>query len=118
MSTSPIDLAKTLIENGEPGLELVRIHEFKDDSEAHDDEFTERLHEEFSADLKRAQKDLSKIYGKPVRTGTDDDDVIPLNGVFCFAVWAVGETSLYIAAAHEDRGVPVLLMVGTSPSEG
>jgi hypothetical protein len=107
-------LAKQLLE-GEPGeLEELRIHEFTDDESAHDDAQIEKLHAEFSAELERAQKELTKIYGEPSRTGESDDEVIPLGGVFRFAVWEVGEAQLFVAASHEDRGVPILLMIGTA----
>ena len=42
---------------------------------------------------------------------------IPLNGVFRFAVWPVGDKQLFAAAAHEDRGVPILLMLGTADGD-
>jgi hypothetical protein len=37
----------------------------------------------------------------------------PLGVVHCqvrFAIWSVGDKLLFAAAAHEDRGVPILLM--------
>ena len=114
MSKSATALAKELLEGDPGGLEELRIHEFTDDESAHDDELTERLHADFSAEFERVQKDLTKQYGPPSRTGETDDEVIPLNGVFRFAVWEVGETQLFAAASHEDRGVPILLMLGTA----
>lgn len=113
MAKSATALAKALL-NGDPGgLEELRIHEFEDDEEAHDDEATKRLYEEFSAEFDRVVAALTKKYGKPSRMGKKDDKAIPLNGVFRFAVWSVGEEQLFAAAAHEDRGVPILLMLGT-----
>jgi hypothetical protein len=106
-------LAKELLEGEPGGLEELRIHEFTDDKSAHDDEGVEKLHTEFSAELDRVQKELSKEYGPPARTGETDDEIIPLGGVFRFAVWEVGEAQLFVAASHEDRGVPILLMIGT-----
>mgnify|MGYP001547807214 CR=1 FL=1 len=90
------------------------MHEFPDDESAHNDEQIEKLQTEFSAELDRIQKELSKQYGTPSRTGETDDDVIPLSGVFRFAVWEVDEQQLFVAASHEDRGVPILLMLGTA----
>ena len=46
-----------------------------------------------------------------------DARVVPLNGVFRFAVWEVGERFLFAAAAHEDRGVPILLILGSAGRE-
>ena len=114
MSKSPTALAKELLEAEAGGLEELRIHEFTDDESAHDDELAERLYAEFSADFDRAQAELGKKYGSPSRTGQEDDEVIPLNGVFRFAVWQIGDKQLFAAAAHEDRGVPILLMLGTA----
>ena len=114
MSKSPTALAKELLEAEVGGLEELRIHEFTDDESAHDDELAERLYAEFSADFDRVQAELGKEYGSPSRTGQEDDEVIPLNGVFRFAVWQIGDKQLFAAAAHEDRGVPILLMLGTA----
>jgi len=106
-------LAKEVLKGEPGGLEELRIHEFPDDESAHDDEQIERLYKEFSTEFDRAEKELSNQYGAPSRTGKTDDDIIPLSGVFQFAVWEIGDQQLFIAAAHEDRGVPILLMLGT-----
>lgn len=107
-------LAQELLE-GEPGeMEELRIHEFTDDESAHDDEQTQKLYADFTAELERAQKELTSVYGEPSRTGESDDEIIPLNGVFRFAVWEAGDSQLFVAASHEDRGVPILLMIGTA----
>jgi len=60
------------------------------------------------------QKELIKVYGQPSRVGESDDETIPLNGVFRFAVWEVSDWQLFVAASHEDRGAPILLMIGTA----
>src|SRR5438045_2786542 len=106
MAKSATTLATELLEGDVGGLEELRIHEFADDPAAHDDEQLERFYQDFSEDFDRAQTELSETYGAPVRTGNADDDVIPLNGVFRFAVWVIDGTELYLAAAHEDREVP------------
>ena len=100
------------LEAGSGALEELRVHEFTDDESAHDDEQIEKIKAEFSAELDRVQKELSKKYGSPSGTGETDDDQIPLCGVFRFAAWEVDEQQLFIAASHEDRGVPILLMIG------
>jgi hypothetical protein len=107
-------LAKELLDGDPGGLEELRIHEFTDDEEAHDDERTEKLYAEFSSELERAQKELMTVYGEPSQVGESDNEIIPLNGVFRYAVWEVEGSQLFIAASHEDRGVPVLLMMGTA----
>lgn len=114
MAKSAKTLAREILAGDAGALEELRIHEFEDDEEAHDDEATEKLYEEFSAEFDRVKAALTKQYGQPSRTGKKDDKAIPLNGVFRFAVWAVGDKKLFAAAAHEDRGVPILLMLGTA----
>ena len=113
MAKSATSLANELLAGGAGGMEELRIHEFDDDESAHDDELIDRLCQDFSAELDRVQAELTSTYGEPVRTGTQDDATIPLNGVFRFALWDIDGTELYVAAAHEDRGVPILLMMGT-----
>jgi hypothetical protein len=46
----------------------------------------------------------------------EDDEMIPLDGAFRFAIWSVGDKLLF-AAAHEDRGVSILLMLGTADGD-
>ena len=77
-----------------------RIHEFTDDEEAHDDEAIETLYADFSAEFDRVEAELTKQYGKPSRTGKEDDEVIPLNGVCRFAVWSVDDKQLFAAVSH------------------
>jgi hypothetical protein len=114
MANDATTLAKNILKAAPGMLEEIRIHEFTDDEEAHDDEAVDKLYSDFSAEFDRGEAVLTKQYGKPSRTGKEDDETIPLNGVFRFAVWQVGDKQLFAAAAHEDRGVPMLLMLGTA----
>lgn len=114
MAKSTTALARELLDAGPGGMEELRIHVFEDDEAAHDDEATEGLYAEFAAEFDRCVAELSRKYGPPSRRGEEDDEAVPLNGVFRFAVWSVGDHELFVAAAHEDRGVPVLLMLGTA----
>lgn len=120
MAKSATALAGEVLEAGPGGLEELRIHMFEQDGDEHDDEAVERLHADFSAEFDRVQAALTERYGQPSRSGTEGvgydqaDDAIPLNGLFRFAVWAVGELELFAAAAHEDRGASILLMLGTA----
>jgi hypothetical protein len=75
------------------------------------------LHAQFSADFDRVSTELARTYGEPMRTGEEDHELIPLNGVFRFAIWDVGDEVLFAAAAHEDRGCPMLLMLGTTSGD-
>jgi hypothetical protein len=118
MAKSATALASELLEADPGGLEELHIHEFADDEEAHDDEAIDKLYEEFSSEFDHVVTSFLKKYGKPSRTGKEDDEAIPLNGVFQFAVWSIGDKQLFLAAAHEDRGVPILLMLGTADGDG
>jgi hypothetical protein len=118
MMASPTSLARELIDQGPCGLEELRVQEFPDDESAHDDALHESLHAEFSVDFDGIQAEFAQTYGEPLRTGAGDDGLIPLNGVFRFALCEVGETVLFVVAAHEDRGCPLLLMLGTTDGNG
>ena len=113
MPKSPLKLARQLLASEKAGLEALRTHEFQDDGSAHDDAATEKLFAKFATAFDRVQAELTRTFGEPARTGSEEDKVIPLNGVFRFAVWEV-EGRLLFASAHEDRGVPILLILGTA----
>ena len=113
MAKVPTTLASELLKRDAGAWEELRIHWFEEDEEAHDDEAVERLYADFSSHFDGVEAMLSKPYGKPSRTGKEEDEVIALNGVFRFAIWPVGGKQLFLAAAHEDRGIPILLMLGT-----
>jgi hypothetical protein len=117
VNKSASTLANELLEGDIGNLEELRIHEFEDDASAHDEQALGKLYQEFAKDFDQVQAELSKQYGSPSRTGKADDDVIPLNGVFRFAIWSVDDKQLFAVAAHEDRGVPILLMLGTAEGD-
>jgi hypothetical protein len=110
---SATELAHKLLKQDKYGLKELRVHMFELDGDEHDDELQEKLYFEFSCDFDRIQKELATAFGAPVRTGSEDDSVIPLNGVFRFVVWKIEGKTIFAAAAHEDRGLPILLMLGT-----
>jgi hypothetical protein len=117
MERSPTRLARELLAGDAGGLEELRLHVFEDDESAHDDEFIEKLYTDFSDDFDRVKAALTTEFGAPLRVGEEDDEVIPLNGVFRYAVWEVGDRLLFAAAAHEDRGVPIILLLDTAAAE-
>ena len=100
---------------GDPGaLEVIKIHEFADDGEAHDDEFQARMHREFDAVHSSLVEKLSKKFGAPrIAEEEDEFDGIPLCGVFPAAIWDVSDGELFLAVSHEDRETPILLAIGT-----
>ncbi len=94
-------------------MDAVRIHEFELDGDEHDDDAIEKLHESFHIDFHTAIGTLAKEYGQPSRSESDcDDDAIPLCGPCRFAVWDTDNGGFFLAVSHEDRGTPILLMVG------
>ena len=122
MPKSGTELASKLLERHKNGLEELRVHMFELDGDEHDEELHEKLYSEFSSDFDRVQTELATAFGAPVRTGSgsidwvsqaEHDSVIPLNGVFRFAIWKIEGKTLFAAAAHEDRGLPIILMLGT-----
>jgi hypothetical protein len=113
---SPTTLAQELLNVGVGGLEELRVHlfeDYEDDEEALDESAMEKLYSEFLAEFDQSQSALTAEYGEPSRIGDGDNEVIPLNGVIRFAIWAIGNSQLFLAFAHEDHGLPVLLMLGT-----
>jgi len=100
---SAVKLAQKLLKKDEDGLEMLRMHDFPDDESAHDDEFTEGLHAEFSAEIEGVQAELSKEFGSSSRKGKTDTKIMPLNGVFRYAKWQVGGKQLFVAAHQEVR---------------
>jgi hypothetical protein len=117
MAMSATTVAKQLLDDGPGGLEELHIHEFTGDEESHDDEAVEALYAEFGAEFDRTVAGLTREYGSQSRLGNEDDEVVPLNGVLRFVVWTVGDAQLFLAIAHEHRGVPILLMLGTAGDE-
>jgi hypothetical protein len=112
MPKSPTTLAHNLLSLDHARMEDLEIHRFKDGREAHDDEAIRRLYSDFESKIERAQSELSASYGMPIRMGNNGDKDIPIAGVRRFAVWEVGTKLLYLAFAHEDRGAPILLILG------
>jgi hypothetical protein len=107
--------AQKLAKGRKPALQELEIVQFRDDRGAHDDALHNRLRREFAQRLKSLQKEMSMTFGPPDETGTDDHEAIPLNGVFQYAIWRTGNQRLFVAAAHEDRELPYLIMLGTTP---
>jgi hypothetical protein len=112
MANPAFKLARELLDGGASDLRELQIHEFADDSEVHDDALQARIVKKFEAQFDQAHRDLTRKFGDAIRTGTADDPGIPLTGVFRCAVWDVEGRELFLAAAHEDRETPVLLMMG------
>jgi len=102
--------ASEFLESGD--MDAIRIHEFELDGDEHDDEAIEKLHIDFKNDFDIVAMALSQQYGPPVKSGTDDDDAIPLTGIMHFNIWRTDDAGLFLVISHEDRGLPILLMLG------
>ena len=112
-----IALALALLDGEAGEMAEVRVHMFADDEEAHDDARIESLYAEFNIEFDRVKTSLIERFGTRLWAGIDDDDSVPLNGVFRFALWDAGDRTPYIAAVHEDRGCPIVLILGTTAAE-
>ena len=118
MKESAPQIARRLLLAGGRGLEVLRIHQFEDDITAHDDELQATLERDFNEACIHVQAELAQEFGNPSRGGTEVTGVIPWNGIFRFAIWETEGKVLYLCAAHEDRELPYLLLLGTEPSQG
>jgi hypothetical protein len=112
MSSPNVLLVRELLGSGSGSLKELLVYSFRDDVEAYDDELQARVERDFVAAFDTAVADLTTEFGEPTRRGSADDSPIPLCGVFRFAVWAAEGHEWYLAAAHEDREMPYLLLVG------
>ncbi|NQT17094.1 MAG: hypothetical protein HQ582_30335 [Planctomycetes bacterium] len=110
-----VAFAEELTGSGPGALEIIKIHQFEDDEEWHDDEFQERMHREFEVVHRSLVEELSKKFGLPrIADAEDEFDAIPLCGVFPAAIWQVAGCELFLAVSHEDRETPILLAIGTA----
>ncbi|HUG19664.1 MAG TPA: hypothetical protein VMM56_11830 [Planctomycetaceae bacterium] len=110
-----VEFAEQLASGGPGALEFIKIYEFEDDEEAHDDEFQERMHREFETVHGSLVEELSRKFGLPRLAEAEDEfDAIPLNGVFPAAIWEIEGAELFLAVSHEDRETPILLAIGTA----
>ncbi len=116
MIEDPLAKARTLFASPSGEMAEVWVRSFEDDVEAHDDHLLERLEQDFVAAFNQSRIELEAVYGPPVRVGDVDDESIPLGGVLRFTVWKVDDKQLWLAAAHEDRDCPFLLLMGTVPT--
>ena len=107
----PIQAARSSLRSGE--LAVLRLRQFKDDVEAHDDVLQEKLADEFDEACLSAIRTLESEFGPSSEIDCENDDVpLPLCGFFRAAVWDVGGKQLCVGVAHEDRECPYLLVLG------
>ena len=115
MPADIVAFAEELIAGEPEALEVIKIYEFEDDEEWHDDEFQEQKHREFEAVHRSLVEELSTKFGPASSAEAEDEfDAIPLCGVFPAATWEIEGTELFLAVSHEDRETPILLAIGTT----
>lgn len=111
-TVDPVEAVKKCLA-GDEQVALLKIFQFQDDVEAHDDDLQERLEKEFLDAFNEARIALNGVFGSHTDLELEEgEDLVPLCGVFRACSWHVGETSLYLAAIHEDRETPFLLIAG------
>jgi hypothetical protein len=112
MRQPAVSAARGLIDSRLESFAELWIREFKDDVEAHDDKLQEQLERDFIAAFVESVEDLTDEYGPPARLGEEGDDSVQIGGVFRFAIWRIRDNELWLAAAHEDRELPYVLLMG------
>ena len=112
IQNSPIDAARICLA-GEEVMVLLRVRQFVDDVEAHNDQIQDQLEREFEEAFEIASSILSAEFGHGSASSEDEeDDFVQLSGVFSLTTWDVAGKQLFLAAAHEDRETPFFLVVG------
>lgn len=120
MASTAIEVARELLQRQPHELhnvteaQFIRVYQFVDFLTPHDDVLQDRIAGEFAAAFEVAKRELAGAFGNPAQVGERPAKAIPipLNGVFRFAVWEIEDRRLFLAAAHEDRELPFLLMIG------
>ena len=86
MSSPAILAARGLIDSPLNYFAELWVRQFSDDEDERDEALQERLKQEFNAAFTVAMTDLTSEYGPPLRAGQNDDESVPLCGVFRFAI--------------------------------
>ncbi len=91
----------------------IHIQHF-DEADTHNLKLLVQTKARFQRRLQRQVTKLEKEFGEPAERGNDQHPDIPVNGVFRYALWREGGKTLYVAASHEDIGLPCVLTLGVS----
>ena len=108
--------AKALLQGTISARDDIHLHHF-DEIDAHDLKLLKQTKARFQRRLQRQVTKLEKEFGEPAERGNDQHPDIPVNGVFRYALWREGGKTLYVAASHEDIGLPCVLTLGVSMSQ-
>lgn len=85
---------------------------FANDIEAHDAGLQDRMYQAAAERFQQAATALSERYGDPVRSTAARLRRIPHNGVVDSRIWSVAGQLVYLVLTHEDRELPVQILVG------
>ena len=105
--------AKSLMKGTVDAREDFHMQHF-DEADAHNLKLLEQTKARFEKRLQQQVRKLAKEFGEPAERGNDQHPSIPVNGVFRYALWLDGRKTLYLAASHEDIGLPCVLTLGVS----
>ncbi len=81
---------------------------------AHDGDRVQKLQRRVSARLTSLQHLLAREFGDPSERGQGLHVAIPRGDIVQFAIWRVGERTLYLAVAHDRRESPWIILLGVS----
>ena len=107
-----------------PGeMRVLKIHQFVEDFDAHDDELQDELAAEFRAAFDTCLRSLQSEFGSArlmdVGDESEGEDAIELAfslvpGPVRLALWELPAGVLYVAVSHQDREEPIVLLIGTA----
>jgi hypothetical protein len=112
MRVPTVQTAQRLLGSRFEDMAELWIRGFADDFEAHDDGLQEQLERDFNFAFNEAVSELTSEFGPPRRSGQEFDGSIPIGGLFQYAIWQIRDSELWVAAAHEDRECPFVLLMG------
>lgn len=115
-SLNAVSKAVKLLAKPEPAFVELRLFEFEDDADAHDEGLIEERYAEFTESFNKAVVSLTKKFGPPVRGARGEQVDIPHCGIMQYSLWDVEDRGLYVAWCHEDRELPIMLVLGTLPA--
>lgn len=103
--------AQKLLTSRSDASEELEAWEFRSESEAHDDAVPDEQHAQADASFEAAAAALAADYGEPWKSASGQHPDLP-HAVERWTIWKVLDRTLYLVVSHEDRELPVTLIVG------
>lgn len=113
MPILPADLAEGMLTQSDSTFEVLKIYQFQNDVDAHNDKLQADLEIEFNREFENIFTQLQSRFADPTSIDLPSVD-LPVGG-FRNAVWLIGEKVLSLVAYHEDREVPFVLLLSVTP---